>query len=388
MIPGRMRITLYTDTLGDISGVCRFIQDMARLARESGRDLTVVTSTAKPIPEAPNLINFPPILARTMPRYPDLDIVAPPLVAMLTHAMQRRSDVVHTSTPGPVGMIGRMAAALSGAPVCGVYHTDFPAYLEELYSSRLLGWGTSQVMRTFYSGVRKVFSRSEEYIQPMVNIGIDPDRIVALRPGVETNTFRPDYRDHSIWQTINGPSVSAVKALYCGRISTEKNLPLLVRAWRGAHARLTKLGVESQLIVVGGGPYLERMRAELDDGSAVFAGYRHGQELSALYATSDLFVFPSATDTLGQVVLEAQASGIPVLVTDQGGPKQVVDDGVTGLVLPATDELAWADMIVDLLQHDERRRAMGAAAHPWAQGFSIRASFEHFWKTHEDALNA
>ena len=172
-----MRVTLYTDTLGDVSGVCRFIQDMARIALETGRDLTVVTSTAKAIPETPNLVNFPPIVARRMPRYPDLDIVAPPVVAMLQHAMARRADVVHTSTPGPVGLVGRMAAPLSSAPVCGVYHTDFPAYLQELYQSQFMGWATAQTMRAFYAGVRKVFSRSEEYVRALEGIGVGRERI-------------------------------------------------------------------------------------------------------------------------------------------------------------------------------------------------------------------
>ncbi|MCB9838710.1 MAG: glycosyltransferase family 1 protein [Phycisphaeraceae bacterium] len=381
-----MRITLYTDTLGDVSGVCRFIQDMARIARETGRDLTVVTSTAKPIPDEPNLVNFPPLIARSMPRYPDLDIVAPPVVSMLQHAMHRRADVVHTSTPGPVGLSGRLAATLGGAPVCGVYHTDFPAYLEDLYHSRFMGWATSQAMRAFYAGIRRVFSRSEEYVSALTKIGVPRERIVALRPGVETATFRPEFRDDSVWSTVEGARPGAVKALYCGRVSTEKNLPMLVGAWKSAHARLSSSGVETQLIVVGGGPYLERMRAELDDGSAAFAGYRHGAELSALYASCDLFAFPSATDTLGQVVLEAQASGVPVLVSDQGGPRQVVGDGVTGLVLPAFEQGPWEDALVALLRGADRRIAMGAAAHPWAQRFSIRESFEHFWKTHEQAL--
>jgi len=305
---------------------------------------------------------------------------------MLRHAIERNAHVIHTSTPGPVGMIGRLAAVLTGAPVCGVYHTDFPAYLEALYASRFMGWGATQAMRAFYAGVDRVFSRSEEYIPALTKIGIDPGRIVALRRGVETTAFRPEFRDDSIWDTVTGARAGAVKALYCGRVSTEKNLPLLVEAWGAAHAKLVEHGVESQLIVVGGGPYLDQMKSALKNGSAAFAGYRHGRELSALYATSDLFVFPSATDTLGQVVLEAQASGAPVLVSDRGGPGQIVDAGVSGLVLPATDRAAWTDAIVGLFADDARRRAMGAAANMWAQDFSIRASFEHFWKTHEEVM--
>jgi len=240
-------------------------------------------------------------------------------------------------------------------------------------------------MRGFYTGLQRVFSRSEEYVAALRDLGIRDERIVALRPGVETATFRPDFRDNSVWRTVEGARTESVKSLYCGRVSTEKNLPLLVEAWGAAHNRLADLGIDSQLIVVGGGPYLDRMKALLDNGSAAFAGYRHGAELSALYASSDLFAFPSATDTLGQVVLEAQASGVPVLVTDQGGPRQVVDDGATGIVLSAVDAGAWSDAIVELLRDADRRRYMGESAHLWAQGFSIRASFEHFWKTHEEA---
>jgi glycosyltransferase involved in cell wall biosynthesis len=116
-----------------------------------------------------------------------------------------------------------------------------------------------------------------------------------------------------------------------------------------------------------------------------FLGFRHGEELSTLYASSDMFVFPSTTDTLGQVVMESQGSGLPVLVTDVGGPKEVVDHELTGYVLSATDVDAWAARLVDLIADERLRRRMGSAAYERMQRFSLVHSFEHFWEVHTKA---
>ncbi|GIW74389.1 MAG: hypothetical protein KatS3mg103_0911 [Phycisphaerales bacterium] len=175
--------------------------------------------------------------------------------------------------------------------------------------------------------------------------------------------------------------------LYVGRVSTEKNLPMLAAIWPRVRRRALEAGVQAHLVVVGGGPYLEQMQAALAGQGAVFAGFKHGRELAELYASSDLFVFPSLTDTLGQVVLESQASGVPVVVADQGGPKEVVDDGRTGLVLPGRSPEAWVSAIADLVVDHGRRRAMGQAAQAWAKRFSIASSFEAFWSAHEALLD-
>lgn len=103
-----------------------------------------------------------------------------------------------------------------------------------------------------------------------------------------------------------------------------------------------------------------------------------------MYASADVFLFPSTTDTLGQVVMEAQASGLPVLVTDQGGPKEVVEHGRTGFILPA-DPAAWIDHILRLAADSALRAVMSAAAHAHMQPYSMAASFDHFWSVHEQA---
>src|SRR5690606_11436555 len=125
--------------------------------------------------------------------------------------------------------------------------------------------------------------------------------------------------------------------LYCGRVSVEKNLPLLVESFK----RLCQIRRDTALVIAGTGPYLEEMRKQLLGHPAYFLGYQNDAQLGPLYCGADLFVFPSRTDTLGQVVMEAQASGLPVLVSDAGGPKEMIEDQATGLVIPGNDPNRW-----------------------------------------------
>jgi glycosyltransferase involved in cell wall biosynthesis len=390
-----MRVCLFTDTLGDTNGVSRFIRDVADRALASRRDLRVVTSTRFPIPERPNLFNFAPLYAAAMPRYENLELVLPPARAMLRAIESLKPDIIHISTPGPVGLIGALAARRFNIPVLGVYHTDFPAYIDRLFDDPLLTGLTARFMRRFYRNFRTLFSRSADYAAAIERLGIDPQRIVRLRPGINTETFAPHHRDPRIWER-NGVPSEGVKVLYCGRVSIEKNLPLLTNVWRIVSARLASLSAQSairnprsaiaRLIVIGDGPYRSQMQHELRETPSHFFGFRHGPELSALYASADLFVFPSLTDTLGQVVMEAQSSGLPVLVSDKGGPKEVVVDGVTGLVLPSERPQAWTEAIVSLVADDARRQAMGLAAAESIRPMTIGASFDHWWEVHEAAL--
>lgn len=396
-----MRVMLFTDTLADVNGVSRFIRNVADQARLGGHDFRVVTSTRLDMPAADNITNFDPVYARAMPKYENLELALPPIVRMLRYADRFQPDVIHISTPGPVGCVGFLAAKMLRAPILGVYHTDFPAYIDHLFDDPSMTWACSKYMRAFYSQFSSIFSRSRDYVESLVKLGMPRERMIPLRPGIDIDAFHPRFRDESIWsrtvpptcesssrsvRSATGPSATApVRILYCGRVSIEKNMPLLVNAWRAAAARLAELNQPAELIIIGDGPYRSEMQRALSATPTRFLGFRHGPELSTLYASSDLFIFPSLTDTLGQVVIESQASGLPVIVSDQGGPKEVVRDHVTGFVLRADRVSDWSERIVQLCLDAPRRREMGAAAHQWAQGLSIKSSFDHFWRIHHEA---
>ncbi len=381
-----LRVMKFTDTLADVNGVCRFIQNAARQAHDTGRDLTVVSSTRFDIPvkDLPNIVNFDPVFAMKMPKYENLELALPPILKMLRFADQKKPDVIHISTPGPVGCVGMLAAKLLRVPVVGVYHTDFPAYVDRLFDDRAATVTCTKVMSTFYKPFKAVFTRSADYAESLRNLGLRDDQIVRLRAGYDDRHFSPSFRDTSIWPT-HGLDRDSVKVLFCGRVSVEKSLPLLTSIWPKVRAAAAERGVKAELVIIGDGPYRQTMQRELRGQAAHFLGFRHGEELSTLYASCDLFAFPSTTDTLGQVVMESQASGMPVLVTDVGGPQEVVDDTRSGLVLPAEDQPRWTKALTDLICDEPRRTSMGRAAAEFMKPKTFAASFDHYWQVHEKA---
>lgn len=411
-----MRLLLFTDTLGDVNGVARFIHNVALHASSSNLLLKVFTSTRRPVPNLPNIRNFPPLLAVPMPGYSLLDLAAPPIPSLLAAAKDFAPDIVHISTPGPVGLAGRWFAARSRLPIAGVYHTDFPAYVDKILNNDQLTSATAAYMRWFYRPFSRLFLRSNESAPLLATLGLKPHLFATLRPGIATEQFQPAFADDAAMHALCSPGLAApspLRILYVGRVSIEKNMPALVRIWQAAQPRLAALGIPSQLVIVGDGPYLPQMRRDLattnTTTNTAFLGFRHGAELAMCYASSHCFVFPSLTDTLGQVVMEAQSSGLPVIVSDQGGPKDMVRDGITGRVLPldpssgqgahhpgnlpqeaayeAAYEAAWIDAIITYLRDPLLRAAHGANAHRWMSNFSFAQSFKDFIAEHQSTLD-
>jgi glycosyltransferase involved in cell wall biosynthesis len=386
-----MRVLQFTDTLGDVNGVSRFIQNVAKLAAENKRDLTVVTSTRFKVPDAPNIKNFEPVFAMPMPKYEQLDTVLPPLLRMLRWADAQRPDVIHISTPGPVGLIGFIAARMLKVPVVGTYHTDFPSYIDKLFDDAGFTKACELYMKYFYKPFSKVFARSGHFIDEMQRVGIDLDKITSLTSGIDTSDFGHTFKDPAVWQAVGvrqpdtpqSENTKTVRALYTGRVSVEKNLPLLTRAWPAIREQARARGINAELIVVGDGPYRKQMQDTLKNKGAHFLGFRHGVELATIYASADLFIFPSATDTLGQSVMEAQASALPALVSDQGGPKSIVRDRESGFVLPANDAQPWINAATELISDDNLRARMAHAALDAMKNRDIRDSFNQYWLEHE-----
>ncbi|MBY0112731.1 MAG: glycosyltransferase family 1 protein [Phycisphaerales bacterium] len=379
------RLALFTDTLGDVNGVSRFINDILDQSLAAQRPLHVLTSTRFPTRPLPTIHNLPPLFARAMPGYPQLELAAPNIPALLRRVRQIEPDLIHVSTPGPVGLVGVLASRLLRVPLLGTYHTDFPAYIADLFDDDpAFNALTRAAMRTIYRRFDTIFTRSDDYARTLHALHVHPRSMPRLWPGTRLDRFAPTFRDPSIWPALALPTDS-LKILYVGRLSVEKNMPMLVRVWRATHAILQARGLSASLILVGDGPHRPEMQRELEGCNTHFLGFRYNEELSRLYASSDLFLFPSVTDTLGQVVMEAQASGLPALVTNVGGPQEIVRHQQTGLVLSPDHQQAWVDAIVDLVADATKRKAMGQAAHEHLQSFSIAASFEHFWDVHVEA---
>lgn len=266
-----------------------------------------------------------------VPQEPGLRLGVPALPATMEALADGRYGLLHVCTPGPAGVVALLCARVLGLPVAGSYHTELAAYAALRSGEARLGDLTAAALGAFYAQCRTVLSPSAATDARLAELGIAPDRIARWDRGVDTARFRPP-------TTPRTPDPGRITVLYAGRLTAEKGVGLLADAFLAARARDPRL----HLVIAGGGPEEEALRTRLG-GSATFLGWLDGDALPAAYAAADLFLFCSRTDTFGQVVLEAQASGLPVVAVAAGGPAELVADGRSGVLCPpSADALASA----------------------------------------------
>jgi len=377
-----MKICLFTDTLGDLNGVSRFIQDMGEQAHAHGVELHIITSTSKPIPQHSYIHNLPYLFKIPMPFYQELDLVLPKKRAIKQLLQELQPDIVHISTPGPFGWSAKTIAQKMNFPLIGTYHTDFPAYLYDLTQSKWIKRQTDKIMAKFYRPFKHVISRSQHYIHVMDNdLGIAPSRTSVLPAGTDLQKFHSRHQDYTIWQHFHLAN-GRQKVLYVGRINIEKNIPFLLEVWQSFIE--ANPGIEADLVMAGEGRY-RKLADKMKPYHAYFLGPVTGEALSKIYASSDLFIFPSTTDTLGQVIMEAQASGLGCLVSDQGGPQSLLPDQA-GFIIAANDAEAWQKKLADLLSEQVSTHNWAQCTRQHMQQYDIQDSFQHFINIHKAQL--
>lgn len=312
-----------------------------------------------------------------IPFYGEMRMYLPRLGAYVEHARRDRIDVVHLTTPGPLGLAAMYVARQIRRPMIGSFHTDLAAYTALLSGSPRLGRLMGQYMRWPYSRCARVLVPSTATRQLMVASKSDPERLVVWARGVDTDLFSPSRRSWRLreaWRVDDRrPAI-----LYVGRVSREKGLAMLEPLQRALHGRR----LEHRFIIVGQGPMLPELREKLPE--AVFTGPLSRDAVAEAFASADLFVFPSRTDTAGNVVLEAQASGVPVIVSAAGGPSENLVAGVTGLVCATDDVHEWAEAVVSLLHDNARRRQLGLAARAYAEGRTWPRALEPLYRAYHD----
>ena len=298
-----------------------------------------------------------------LPFYREMKVYLPRLRALAARARADGIDVAHLTTPGPVGLAALHVASRAGLPLIGSFHTDLGSYVRMLSGSARLERWLRLYMRWLYGHCERIFAPSEATRAMLVEEGIDPARVALWVRGVDAEVFSPGRRPSALraaWGAGSGSEGKSLVLLYTGRVSREKGLAELP----DVAARLRAAGIDHRWVIVGDGPYRRELEARLE--GAVFMGTLDHDAVSGPMASADVFVFPSCTDTAGNVVLEAQACGLPVLVSDRGGPRENMRPGVTGLVCRGGRGRELADAIVTLATEPERRRAMASAARRYA----------------------
>lgn len=344
-------IAVFTDTLDQVNGVSNTYQYLAAYCRRRKIDLDFYTYGSRTSLEKQGSVR----IYRYRPRLPVryyaglvFDLWTP-RGNLLEDCREGGYDLIHAATPGSMGLNALAAAKKLRLPVVGVYHTALPEYVGTRRRSLLarLGLPTDFLEQFTLEGCWKFVEWYYRHCQKVLAPSRSIARILGRRirvpmdrfsRGVDTRKFSPEHRRE--------PSRTTV--LYVGRVSVEKNLPLLARIFR-------RRG-DACLQVVGDGPFRKRMEQEAPNAN--FTGFLTGLELSRAYASADLFAFPSETDTFGNVVLEAMSSGLPVVVTDKMGPRELVEHGSNGFV--ASNDQEFELYLNRLIQDEGLRESMGA----------------------------
>jgi glycosyltransferase involved in cell wall biosynthesis len=272
-----------------------------------------------------------------------------------------RPDVLHIATPDLLGHAAQRLGFRMGWPVVASYHTRFETYLR-YYGLAALDPLLSGLVRRFYDGCREIYAPSESMIDVL-----RADRVKApihLWPrGVETQRFLPAARSPA-WRAARGIGPDDVVIAFVSRLVKEKRVAEVAQVL----TRLRAAGISHRALFVGDGP--ERAFLEREVPGALFEGFLSGDELATAYASSDIFLFPSDTETFGNVTLEAMASGLPTVCANATGSRSLVEAGVTGYLAEVGDADGLYGAVADLVADPERRRAMGAAARARSLRFS------------------
>jgi len=292
-----------------------------------------------------------------IPFYTEMKMYAPPVRRLLAHASAAGTEVVHLTTPGPVGLAALWVADRLRVPLIGSFHTDLAQYARILSGSQALGTIVGRYLRWSYAKCSRIFTPSEATRNTLIRARIDPGTIEIWRRGVSTTVFDPTKRSQAL-RASWGVSESRPAIVYAGRLSREKGLDAFAIVSR----HLGYAGVAHRLVLIGDGPMRRELEALCPD--AVFMGMLRSEDVGTALASGDVFLFPSRTDTAGNVVLEAQASGLPVLVSNVGGPQENLEHGRSGWI--CNDVVDFARRAADLLARPRKRRQFSERAREYA----------------------
>jgi glycosyltransferase involved in cell wall biosynthesis/predicted metal-dependent phosphoesterase TrpH len=351
------KIALFTDTLDEINGVAVTIKRLIKAAHSRGVGFTVVTAGDGGTDPVEGVQKFPSVGDFVLPEYPELKLNFPPILDVMDFIEREGFTRIHISTPGTVGLLGLLIARIMNIPVAGTYHTDIPQYVRSLTNDEFLEKAAWSYMIWFYSQMEEVMVPSVGTRKQLASRGLPEGRMKPLPRWVDTEDYSPEMRNPSFWK-CRGLGMGRTVLLYVGRVSREKGLEMLAEVFK----ELVDNGASIALAIIGDGPYREEMETSLAGYPVLFTGYLAGEQLQRGYASADLFVFPSATDTFGNVVLEAQASGLPVIVSDEGGPRELMIDGETGVVFRANSKDGLASAISFLTSNPGHISRMGGNA--------------------------
>ena len=371
------RVAFFPDSFHEVNGVAHTSRNFVAYAKRHGFPMLCVRAAAPGVRGGTVPATDGSVTSLDLPRGAasiglEKDLSFDPLFSRHGSAVKRalqafRPDVIHMTGPSELGISAAYFAWRMGVPLAASWHTNVHEYAARRsaglsrIAAQLPRWieaATLDITSRFYRLAKVLYAPNEELCALLERKTGKPCRV--MRRGVDTALFTSSRRTR-----LHGDSTLVLG--YVGRLSVEKNVALLPVVQRA----LDTAGIDVRFCIVGHGAEETMLRTAMP--TADFPGVLRGEALATAYANMDLFVFPSETDTFGNVVLEALASGVPAAVTDGGGPKFIVTDGATGIVRPAAE---LTSTVVALLRDRPRLAAMGNAARAYAEGCTWDAIFD------------
>jgi glycosyltransferase involved in cell wall biosynthesis/predicted metal-dependent phosphoesterase TrpH len=355
--PRKKRILWFTDTVNDVNGVAVSLKKFVAVAKKEKRHVRLAVAETQVEADdfiADRIVNFPVVYSYKPDFYDNYAMTFPSLLRSLEMIYAENPDEIIISTPGPVGIVGLIAGRILGIPVSGIYHTDFTTQAELILHDSTLTALAENYNRFFYSLMDEIKVPTEQYIELLAERGYEAEKMSVFKRGIDLTLFRPTtHRRDEIIRTY--AIQDGFTLLWAGRVSRDKNIDFLAEVYK----EIIKHKSDVNLILAGIGPALEELKTMFKEyPRVIFTGRIDRQELPYFYSLADAFIFPSTVDTFGMVILEAQACGLPAVVTDVGGPQEIVDDKKTGFVLPAFDLEAWVHTVMHLMKIKECEPAL------------------------------
>ena len=318
--------------------------------------------------------------AMPLPLYPELKLGLPG--AAVSDALDSfKPDLIHVVNPAVLGLGGIWLAKTNGIPLVASYHTHLPKYLEH-YGMGMLEPLLWELLKAAHNQALLNLCTSTAMVKELSEKGIQ--NTALWQRGVDTDIFRPDLRKNTMRKKLLGKfSDEGALLIYVGRLSAEKQIERI----KPVLDALPK----ARLALVGDGPYRNQLEKIFEDTPTTFVGYLSGEELASAYASGDAFLFPSSTETLGLVLLEAMAAGCPVVGANKGGIPDIITDGMNGCLYdPDGDNNGTESLILateKLLGDKSERQEMRNAARAEAERWGWPAATEQLRKFYQKILN-
>jgi glycosyltransferase involved in cell wall biosynthesis len=370
-----LHISVVTETYPpDINGVAHTLSKIVQALTSNGHTVCLVRPRHALHDFPKNKDNFSEYLVQgfPIPFYKQLRMGLPAKKVLTRLWTESRPDVVHIATEGPLGWSALKAAQSLSIPVSTDFRTNFHTYSEH-YGVGWLGGIIMGYLRRFHNAANSTMVPTSQLRKELVSAGFE--RLHVVQRGVDTHVFSPMKRSNAL-RAAWGATKATTVAICVSRLAAEKNLHLVIRAFQALKLKQP----DSKLVFVGDGPMLEQLK--VDAPGAIFAGFRTGEDLATHYASADMFMFASLTETFGNVTIEAMASGLPIVAFNHAAAGEIIESGLNGILANSNDEAGFMDASIQLGQ-DSNMRSICALG---ARDKALQFSWESIVKKTEDVL--